>query len=87
MPRLQHPDRRYGRFDKERALAYLRSRAPIVRQGGWLAAGKGVVWRRRSARLKKLSRPCSPAPLAIGAEVVIEAFLEGEERRFRDLRR
>jgi phosphoribosylamine--glycine ligase len=70
--------------ERERALAYVRSRgAPIVVKADGLAAGKGVV----------VAQTVSEAEAAIesmfsgefgsaGAEVVVEEFLEGQEISF-----
>jgi len=77
------PTAAYARFsDKAAALAYLRAQgAPIVIKADGLAAGKGVV--------VAMDMPEAEAALDMvfglgqaGAEVVIEAFLEGEEVSF-----
>jgi phosphoribosylamine---glycine ligase len=79
------PTAAYGRFaDKDTALAYLRQQgAPIVVKADGLAAGKGVVV---AATLEEAERAVEAMFAGLfgqsGAEVVIEAFLEGEEASF-----
>jgi phosphoribosylamine--glycine ligase len=79
------PTAAYGRFaDKDKALAYLREQgAPIVVKADGLAAGKGVVV---ATTLEEAERAVEAMFAGLfgqsGAEVVIEAFLEGEEASF-----
>ncbi len=80
------PTAAYGRFtEPEAAKAFLRERgAPIVVKADGLAAGKGVV----IAETLEAAEAAVDAALSegafgdAGAEVVIEAFLEGEEASF-----
>ncbi|MFY9627591.1 MAG: phosphoribosylamine--glycine ligase [Methylocystis sp.] len=79
------PTAAYGRFDKEAAaLAYLREQgAPIVVKADGLAAGKGVVVAQTLGEAEKaVAAMFAGAFGRSGAEVVIEAFLEGEEASF-----
>jgi phosphoribosylamine--glycine ligase len=79
------PTADYERFsDKDSALRYLREKgAPIVVKADGLAAGKGVVV---AATLDEAERAVEAMLAGLfgqsGAEVVIEAFLEGEEASF-----
>lgn len=79
------PTASYERFsDRERALAYVRAQgAPIVIKADGLAAGKGVVVAMTLAEAEAaIDLMFDGAFGASGAEVVIEAFLEGEEASF-----
>lgn len=84
---LEHriPTAAYERFvDRDRALAYVRAQgAPIVIKADGLAAGKGVVVAMTLAEAEAaIDSMFDGAFGASGAEVVIEAFLEGEEASF-----
>ncbi|HTO78924.1 MAG TPA: phosphoribosylamine--glycine ligase [Methylocystis sp.] len=76
------PTADYARFGKERAaLAYLRAKgAPIVLKCDGLAAGKGVVVAKSLEEAEAALRALFATEL--GASVVIEEFLEGEEASF-----
>ena len=79
------PTAAYERFvDRDRALAYVRAQgAPIVIKADGLAAGKGVVVAMTLAEAEAaIDSMFDGAFGASGAEVVIEAFLEGEEASF-----
>ena len=79
------PTAAYQRFtDKAAALVYVRAQgAPIVIKADGLAAGKGVVVAMTPAEAEAaLDMVFSGALGAAGAEVVVEAFLEGEEVSF-----
>ncbi len=79
------PTAAYARFDdREKALAYVRAQgAPIVIKADGLAAGKGVVVAMTLAEAEQaVSSMFAGAFGASGAEVVVEAFLEGEEASF-----
>jgi phosphoribosylamine--glycine ligase len=79
------PTAAYGRFgDEADALAYLEKvGAPIVVKADGLAAGKGVTVAMTMDEARAAVSDCfSGAFGAAGAEVVIEAFLEGEEASF-----
>jgi phosphoribosylamine--glycine ligase len=79
------PTAAYERFvDRDRALAYMRAQgAPIVIKADGLAAGKGVVVAMTLAEAEAaIDSMFDGAFGASGAEVVIEAFLEGEEASF-----
>jgi len=80
------PTAAYGRFgDADAAKDYVRAQgAPIVVKADGLAAGKGVTV---AATVEEALAAIDDALLggrfgAAGAEVVIEAFLEGEEASF-----
>jgi phosphoribosylamine--glycine ligase len=70
--------------DSAAAKAYLRERgAPVVVKADGLAAGKGVVVAMSVAEAEAAIDMMTGGGLgAAGAEVVIEAFLEGEEASF-----
>ncbi len=79
------PTGAYQRFTRrEPALAYLREKgAPIVVKADGLAAGKGVVVAMTLAEAEAaVSHMFEGAFGAAGAEVVIEAYLDGEEASF-----
>lgn len=79
------PTAAYRRFtDAEAAKAYARSYGvPIVVKADGLAAGKGVVVATSSEEAEEAIDMMIGGGLgAAGAEVVIEAFLEGEEASF-----
>ncbi len=79
------PTAAYARFvDRAPALAYVRARgAPIVVKADGLAAGKGVIVAATLAEAEAaIEMIFGGAFGAAGAEVVIEAFLEGEEASF-----
>jgi phosphoribosylamine--glycine ligase len=79
------PTAAYRRFtDAEAAKAYIRSYgAPIVVKADGLAAGKGVVVATSFEEAEEAVEMMIGGGLgAAGAEVVIEAFLEGEEASF-----
>lgn len=76
------PTAAYGRFaDAASALAALpRFGVPVVVKADGLAAGKGVVVASTAAEAEAAVEACFAGSFgAAGAEVVIEAFLEGEE--------
>jgi len=79
------PTAAYGRFtDLASARAYLgRVGAPIVVKADGLAAGKGVTVAMTMAEAEAALADCFGGAFgAAGAEVVIEAFLDGEEASF-----
>ena len=79
------PTGAYARFtQREPALAYVRAQgAPIVVKADGLAAGKGVVVATTVAEAEAaVTMMFEGAFGAAGAEVVIEAFLDGEEASF-----
>ncbi len=79
------PTAAYGRFsDKATALRYLADHAlPAVIKADGLAAGKGVIIAEDRASAEAAVADCFDGAFgAAGAEVVIEAFLEGEEASF-----
>ena len=79
------PTGAYGRFiDKVTARAYLAQQiGRVVVKADGLAAGKGVVVPETRAEAEAAIDACFDGAFgAAGAEVVIEAFLEGEEASF-----
>jgi len=79
------PTGAYGRFkDAASAKAYLAGEpVPIVVKADGLAAGKGVVVAATRAEAEAAVDACFAGAFgAAGAEVVIEAFLDGEEASF-----
>ena len=79
------PTGAYERFDdKDKALAYLRAQgAPIVVKADGLAAGKGVVVAMSLAEAEAAVEDMFAGAFGVaGAQVVIEAFLDGEEASF-----
>ncbi len=79
------PTAAYGRFaDKTAALAYVAHHGtPIVVKANGLAAGKGVTVAMDVAQANAAIEDCFAGAFgAAGAEVVIEAFLDGEEASF-----
>ena len=79
------PTGAYARFTRpEPALAYVREQgAPIVVKADGLAAGKGVVVAMSLAEAEAAVKMMFDGAFgAAGAEVVIEAFLDGEEASF-----
>ncbi len=80
------PTAAYGRFcDAAAAKAYLGPNPvlPVVVKADGLAAGKGVVIATTLAEAEAAIDACFGGAFgAAGAEVVIEAFLEGEEASF-----
>jgi len=78
------PTAAYRRFvDRNEAKAYIRERgAPIVVKADGLAAGKGVIVAKTlsegEAAVDALLGKCGP----LGAQLVVEEFLEGEEVSF-----
>ncbi|HEY8380979.1 MAG TPA: phosphoribosylamine--glycine ligase [Microvirga sp.] len=79
------PTAAYGRFrEPEAAKAYIRAQgAPIVVKADGLAAGKGVVVATSLQEAEDAVDMMFAGGLGqAGAEVVIEAFLEGEEASF-----
>jgi phosphoribosylamine--glycine ligase len=83
--RYDIPTAAYGRFNNApKAKAYVRSvGAPIVIKADGLAAGKGVtVAMTLDEALDAVDACFEGAFGAAGAEVVVEAFLEGEEASF-----
>lgn len=79
------PTGAYGRFtDAASAKAYLATQpVPIVVKADGLAAGKGVVVAATRAEAEQAVEACFAGAFgAAGAEVVIEAFLDGEEASF-----
>ena len=79
------PTGAYGRFrDQPSARAYLaRQSVPIVVKADGLAAGKGVVVAMTRSEAEAAVDACFAGAFgAAGAEVVIEAFLDGEEVSF-----
>ena len=76
------PTAAYARFtDEATALAYLNDHpAPIVIKADGLAAGKGVTVAMSDAEAVAAVKDCFDGAFGeAGAEVVIEAFLQGEE--------
>jgi phosphoribosylamine--glycine ligase len=83
--RYDIPTAAYRRFTKkEPALAYVREQgAPIVIKADGLAAGKGVTVAMTLEEALNAVEACFAGQFgAAGAEVVVEAFLEGEEASF-----
>ncbi|HEV7317158.1 MAG TPA: phosphoribosylamine--glycine ligase [Ensifer sp.] len=83
--RYDIPTGAYGRFtDAESAKTYVRDQgAPIVIKADGLAAGKGVtVAMTLDEALAAIDDCFSGAFGAAGAEVVVEAYLDGEEASF-----
>ncbi|OCP00291.1 MULTISPECIES: phosphoribosylamine--glycine ligase [unclassified Ensifer] len=83
--RYDIPTGAYGRFtDADNAKAYVRAQgAPIVIKADGLAAGKGVtVAMSLDEALAAVDDCFSGAFGAAGAEVVVEAYLDGEEASF-----
>lgn len=83
--RYDIPTGAYGRFtDAEAAKAYVREQgAPIVIKADGLAAGKGVtVAMELDEALDAIDDCFDGAFGAAGAEVVVEAYLDGEEASF-----
>ncbi|WDZ77403.1 phosphoribosylamine--glycine ligase [Ensifer adhaerens] len=83
--RYDIPTGAYGRFgDAESAKAYVREQgAPIVIKADGLAAGKGVtVAMTLDEALAAVDDCFAGAFGAAGAEVVVEAYLDGEEASF-----
>ncbi len=79
------PTAAYGRFtDPEAARAYVREQgAPIVVKADGLAAGKGVTVAMTVEEALEAVSACFDGVFGgAGAEVVVEAFLEGEEASF-----
>ncbi len=79
------PTAGYGRFhDKASALAYLEKQdLPIVIKADGLAAGKGVVIAATRAEAVEAVSDCFSGRFgSAGSEIVIEAFLDGEEASF-----
>lgn len=79
------PTGAYGRFtDKASAKAYLaKQTGRVVVKADGLAAGKGVIIPETRAEAEAGIDACFDGTFgAAGAEVVIEAFLEGEEASF-----
>ena len=79
------PTGAYGRFtDAASAAAYVREKgAPIVVKADGLAAGKGVVVAMTEEQALDAVAACFEGSFGdAGAEVVIEAFLDGEEASF-----
>jgi phosphoribosylamine--glycine ligase len=79
------PTGAYRRFtEREPALAYLREKgAPIVVKADGLAAGKGVAVAMSLAEAEAAVESLFDGAFgAAGAELVIEAFLDGEEASF-----
>lgn len=83
--RANIPTAAYGRFtDVEAALTYVRAQgAPIVVKADGLAAGKGVTVAMELTEAEAAIRDAFDGRFGdAGAEVVIEAFLQGEEASF-----
>ncbi|RDL52683.1 Phosphoribosylamine--glycine ligase [Ensifer sp. M14] len=83
--RYDIPTGAYGRFtDAETAKAYARAQgAPIVIKADGLAAGKGVTVAMEIDEALAAIDDCFDGAFgAAGAEVVVEAFLDGEEASF-----
>jgi phosphoribosylamine--glycine ligase len=79
------PTAAYGRFkDAASAKSYLtEQKLPIVIKADGLAAGKGVVIAETVAQAEAAIDACFAGAFgAAGAEVVVEAFLRGEEASF-----
>jgi phosphoribosylamine--glycine ligase len=75
----------YRRFrDSEEAKTYIRNRgAPIVVKADGLAAGKGVVVAKTLEEAEAAVEASLPGAFgSLGAEIVVEEFLEGEEVSF-----
>ncbi|WP_187969141.1 phosphoribosylamine--glycine ligase [Aquibium microcysteis] len=83
--RMGIPTAAYGRFNNApKAKAYLRQvGAPVVVKADGLAAGKGVVVAMTLEEALEAVDACFEGAFGgAGAEVVVEAFLEGEEVSF-----
>lgn len=83
--RYDIPTGAYGRFtDAENAKAYVRDQgAPIVIKADGLAAGKGVTVAMELGEALAAIDDCFDGAFgAAGAEVVVEAYLDGEEASF-----
>ena len=83
--RFNIPTGAYGRFNNApKAKAYIREQgAPIVVKADGLAAGKGVVVAMTEQEALDAVDACFEGQFGdAGAEVVIEAFLDGEEASF-----
>ncbi|KOF15941.1 phosphoribosylamine--glycine ligase [Ensifer adhaerens] len=83
--RYDIPTGAYGRFtDAETAKAYVRDQgAPIVIKADGLAAGKGVTVAMELDEALAAVDDCFDGAFgAAGAEVVVEAYLDGEEASF-----
>jgi len=83
--RANIPTAAYGRFtDADAALAYVRDQgAPIVVKADGLAAGKGVTVAMTLAEAEGAITDAFDGRFGeAGAEVVVEAFLDGEEASF-----
>lgn len=83
--RFNIPTGAYGRFNNApKAKAYIREQgAPIVVKADGLAAGKGVVVAMTLQEALDAVDACFEGQFGdAGAEVVIEAFLDGEEASF-----
>ncbi|MGH6809766.1 MAG: phosphoribosylamine--glycine ligase [Ensifer adhaerens] len=83
--RYDIPTGAYGRFtDAENAKAYVRDQgAPIVIKADGLAAGKGVTVAMELGEALDAIDDCFDGAFgAAGAEVVVEAYLDGEEASF-----
>jgi len=79
------PTAAYGRFqDADSAKAYIHDQGtPIVIKADGLAAGKGVTVATNMTAAEAANTACFDGAFGgAGAEVVIEAFLEGEEASF-----
>jgi phosphoribosylamine--glycine ligase len=79
------PTGAYRRFsDAENAIAYVREQgAPIVIKADGLAAGKGVTVAMTLEEAVSAVEACFAGSFgAAGAEVVVEAYLDGEEASF-----
>jgi phosphoribosylamine--glycine ligase len=79
------PTAAYGRFsDREAALSYVRQQgAPLVVKADGLAAGKGVTVAQMLEDALAAVDACFEGAFGqAGAEVVVEAFLVGEEASF-----
>ncbi|MGE6781340.1 phosphoribosylamine--glycine ligase [Ensifer adhaerens] len=83
--RYDIPTGAYGRFtDADNAKAYVRAQgAPIVIKADGLAAGKGVTVAMTLDEALNAVDDCFDGAFgAAGAEVVVEAYLDGEEASF-----
>lgn len=83
--RYNIPTAAYRRFtEKAPALAYVKEQgAPIVIKADGLAAGKGVTVAMTLYEAVEAVEACFAGQFGLaGAEVVVEAFLEGEEASF-----
>ncbi len=83
--RYHIPTGAYGRFtDAESAKAYVRAQgAPIVIKADGLAAGKGVTVAMTLDEALAAVEDCFAGAFgSAGAEVVVEAYLDGEEASF-----